>query len=222
MDFVFPPLCLGCGDFTEDEDAVCESCRRTMATFNRPFCLNCLAFLPAAGSCASCGESSRPLFAGANYVAPVEDIIIQFKFKNIATPARFFAKLIRDQFAEDILRLEADVLVPVPLYYSRESFRGYNQATVFAERVAELLSLRVETGIIVRTKRRRPQSRLNHAQRVTNIRGVFEVTAQADAGRKVILVDDVVTSGSTVREAGRTLERAGYTLAGVISMAHAV
>lgn len=221
IDFVFPPLCLGCGEYTEDEHAICDNCRRAIDFFTDPFCVNCLGAIPAAGRCATCGEQSLPLFACANYASPVEDIVVQYKFRGITTPSVYFSNRLYEKFENDVRSLGCPVLMPVPLHPSRENRRGYNQAELFARRLAELFGFTVDTTTLVRTRRGRLQSRLNYVQRARNIRGVFEVTSLPLEGYEVILVDDVVTSGATVREAQKTLRRGGCRVMAVISLAHA-
>lgn len=221
IDFVFPPLCLGCGEYTEDDHAICDRCRRAIDSFAAPFCINCLDMMPASGRCASCAEKSLPLYACANYASPVEDIIVQYKFRGITTPSAYFSGRLHERFEKEIHALGCPVLMPVPLHPSRENRRGYNQAELFARRLADLFGFTVDTTTLARTKRRRLQSRLNYAQRARNIRGVFEVISPPPEGYEVILVDDVVTSGATVREAQKTLRRDGCRVAAVIAMAHA-
>ncbi|MCK4574522.1 MAG: ComF family protein [candidate division Zixibacteria bacterium] len=222
VDFFFPPLCLGCGEYTETGFGICPECRRRIEHIQSPFCLNCLGIIDG-GTCPECGSDSLPLFAFGNYTPPLSEIIIQYKFKGVTRPARFFAEQIQQRFGPDILACGGDLLVPVPLYASRENYRGYNQATVLAEFLAEFLTLPVDAEIISRVKKRKPQSRLGFKQRVGNIKGVFEVDPDLKdvSARGIILVDDVVTSGSTIKEAARTLREAGYQVAGAVAIAHA-
>lgn len=221
VDFVFPPLCLGCGEYTEDSHGICRKCRQAIDFFAHPFCANCLGVIPAAGRCVNCGEKSVPLYACADYASPTEEIIIQYKFRGITTPAAYFAERLHDRFSEEIAALRCDTLLPIPLHARRENRRGYNQAALFAGHLAGLMQLELDTDTLVRTKRRRLQSRLGYAQRARNIRGVFEVVSPPPEGYQVILVDDVVTSGATVREAQETLRQSGCRVVAIISMAHA-
>lgn len=220
LDFVFPPLCLGCGAFNEHNVDVCEDCLNKIDTYSYPICLSCFEMIPDDKRCPICREDYVPLFAYGNYASPMQDVIIQFKFKGITSPARTFAALLYEQFHRRLHSLEAAMLVPVPLYPSREKYRGYNQAALFAGRMAELLDLPVNEDILFRIKKRKPQANLELKKRARNVRGVFAVDQETERGEKVILVDDVVTSGATVAEARKELEKAGYRVSGVVAIAH--
>lgn len=160
------------------------------------------------------------MFAYGNYSPPLKDIVIHFKFKGITGPARLMADLLVRQFQSKIEQIDSTMLIPIPLYPTRESARGYNQANLFAQSLAEQLGWEVENGIISRTKKRKEQARLDHRHRGKNIRGVFELDKPSSVARNVVLVDDVVTSGLTVLEARRTLAEGRYKVVAVFSIAH--
>ena len=222
IDFVFPPMCLGCGSYTEEATSVCANCLDAIDRFNHPFCLKCMDIIPSGLKCPMCKNETVPLFAHGNYTAPLEEIIIHFKFKGIRKPASLFAGLLCDRFGEAIISLKCATLVPIPLHPGRENHRGYNQAEIFAESLAERLVFDVNADILARDKKRKPQARLNQRQRASNIEGVFSVISEAGEDNTLILVDDVVTSGATAREAVKTLKRGGYKVAAVVAIAHAV
>ncbi len=221
IDFVYPPLCLGCSDYTENGNGICDCCLTSIETFDFPFCLNCDDFIATGYRCPVCAGSSLPLYAFGNYTDPLEQIVIQFKFKGITRSSEFFAGLLVDRFGTDIISLGAQALIPIPLHTRRETYRGYNQAEIFACDLSGALGLEVRSDVIKRGKKRRPQARLSLAQRAANIKGVFEIDEPPDDLSRVILVDDVVTSGSTVREAARTLREVDIKVLAVIAIAHA-
>lgn len=221
IDFIYPPLCLGCSDYTENDNGICERCLGAVETFAFPFCLSCDDFIPSGHKCAVCGGQSLPLYAFGNYTDPLEQIVIQFKFKGITRTSGFFADGLADRFGAEIGSLEAQALLPIPLHARRQTYRGYNQAEVFARDLSGALGLEVRDDVIMRSKKRKPQARLGLARRAANIKGVFEIAEAPDDLTRVILVDDVVTSGSTVREAARTLGRVDIKVLAVIAIAHA-
>jgi ComF family protein len=221
LDFVFPPLCLGCGKYTEDEYAVCGTCRETIDDFHHPFCLNCLSEIPAGRPCGACGEECVPLYAYGDYAKPLEQIVIQFKFRGITRISEMLARLIADRFGHLIEARDADWLVPIPLHSNRETHRGYNQAEVLAGELSKCLGIGVDASKLERVKKRRPQARLSQAERLRNIRDVFSLRDNFGDNLRLILVDDVVTSGATVKEAARVISRNGAEVVGVISIAHA-
>lgn len=223
LDFAFPPLCSGCGSFTENRGAVCEACLAAIDWFERPFCLTCTGFIETEKGCPACGGDSFPLYTAGNYTDPLKQIVVRYKFRGATAAAELLAGEITNRFAGWIGRLQPAHLVPIPLHPSREHVRGYNQATLFAVELGKLLDMAVDDNIIFRTAKRRPQAKLSQSQRAKNIRGVFAVAGEAAsdyASRRLILVDDVVTSGQTVLEARRTLEAGGFEVAAAIAMAH--
>lgn len=219
-DFAFPPLCLGCEVFCEEESGICSDCLKRIEVFEYPTCLTCEQPIEQENGCDLCGGQSFPLFAFAYYVSPLKEIIFRFKFGGITTPARFFANAIVEGFSDRIRSLGADLLVPVPLHPVREYSRGYNQAVLLAQALQEQLEIPCETNLVIRTIKRKQQTRLRKPYREKNIRGVFKVVVEPGEGRRVILVDDIVTTGATVREVRRVLVEAGYDVAGTIAAGH--
>jgi len=101
------------------------------------------------------------------------------------------------------------VVIGVPLYWRRQNWRGFNQAEVIGEIVAKRCGLRMIINGIRRVKTTKPQVKLKKEQRRLNVRGVFEVNKDVDLGKRVILIDDVWTTGATIREIGKQLKRMG-------------
>jgi ComF family protein len=114
-----------------------------------------------------------------------------------------------------------DAILPIPLHRARLARRGYNQALELARPIASLLGLAVLPRALVRTRDTAPQTELDADARRRNLRGAFTAEADAIAGRRVLLVDDVVTTGATVREAAATLIRAGAASVAVAAAARA-
>ena len=222
IDFFFPPLCLGCGEYTDEASAICSVCVKRISPFKQPFCLNCMAFYSGECQCLTCNEKTVSLYSFAAYASPIKDIIIQYKFKGITSPAEYFAELLVNQFKSGLSSFDVDVLIPIPLHRSREKVRGYNQATLFAQALSVYLGVEVDDEIIFRSKKRKPQARLPVSKRSSNISTVFEVDEYSEAKKNCILVDDVVTTGSTVLEAKSRLEEKGYFVQAVVSIAHAL
>jgi ComF family protein len=220
MDFVFPPLCLGCGEFTEAAEAICGACCAEIDHDATPICLNCLQPLQEKNLCGVCGEWALPLFFCGGYVAPLDSIIKQFKFHGITPPADFFARQLADSFGEQIADLNANQLIPIALHPAREDVRGYNQAFLLAEALGKHLGLPVDNTSLRRVHKRRPQSNLSLRKRVANIKGVFRALPPPTPGTRSILVDDVATSGVTVMQAKEVLEEAGHRVVAVMAIAH--
>lgn len=222
IDFIFPPLCLGCGSYSEDNYSICGECRKLFDRQENPFCLNCLKEISLGDSlCKSCGDDSFSLYTFASYRLPLTEIIKQFKFKGITKPSYYFAEEIAEKYGTIFSKYEPFVLVPVPLYISRENYRGYNQSTVLSKHLANILDVELNTKLLKRIKKRKPQSQLPHKKRKANIRNVFDVV-KSDIQSNILIVDDVVTTGQTVYEAKKILNIAGYKVVGAVAIAHAL
>ncbi|MBU0985105.1 MAG: ComF family protein, partial [candidate division Zixibacteria bacterium] len=174
-------------------------------------------------ACPGCEKRGPVLLSVADYSGPVREIIVNYKFHGVTAPSGLFAAWWSDQYSDMLTDLAPDFLLPIPLHPDREYSRGYNQAEVFAQALSETLDLPVRDDLLVRIRRRKLQSRLRRSERARNIRGVFACDVSDDAAReaeRVIIVDDVVTSGATVLEARRVLERNGINVVAVASIAH--
>jgi len=181
--------------------------------------LTCANLIERGWICETCQGKSLPLFAYGNYADPLKEIIINYKFRGITSLAGLFARLLAELFGEQIMATGAGLLIPIPLYSAREYYRGYNQAELLARELGCALGLEVDSSRLVRIRRRKPQAKLREAERAKNIKGVFKAVESSDEER-VLIVDDVVTSGATVREATTVLRKAGYKVLGAIAIAH--
>lgn len=220
LEFVYPPICYHCDRLTDAGALLCSECERAVQRYEAPFCLNCRQYLADAPSCRECGKDWWPLFAYADYQGPIRSIVARFKYSGLLAPAGWGAQRLVFQFGERIKALRAECLVPIPLYPAREARRGYNQAHELALRLSELLAIPVNADLLYRLVNRPPQAELDAASRGTNIAGVFDTEERSDQRRKIVLVDDVVTSGATMREAARVMRNAGHDVCAGIAIAH--
>ncbi len=221
LDFIFPQLCLGCGAYCENEKNICTNCENKIEEIKLPYCLHCMNYMHDEISCEICADKTFALYSYTNYADPIREIIIQFKFRGITLPAEIFAKRIYALYANLLKKYNADYLIPIPLHKSRENARGYNQASLFANEIEKLSGIKVNETILYRIKKRKPQAKLAVSERKKNIDSVFSVETGTTELKKCIIIDDVVTTGSTVFEAAKELENSGYKVVAVISIAHA-
>jgi ComF family protein len=219
LDFVYPPLCAGCGEYLEGEQAVCPACMARIDWYSEPIALTPFEFNKGSDQ----DPITFPLFAAGDYSDPLREVVIQLKFRGVKAVVPMFADKLAEQFGEKIQRLSPAYLLPIPLHPSREYIRGYNQAALIAQALGKRLDLPVAQELLARSKKRRAQAKLRRAERARNIRGVFEFIGDRPSAQecdRIILVDDVVTSGQTVFEARRVLTLNGYQVVGAISIAH--
>lgn len=149
----------------------------------------------------------RHVLVPFHYAYPVDHFVRALKFRGERVYGRVLGELLA-RAARNSGRPLPDLLVPIPLHPCRYRARGFNQAAEIARHAAARLDLHIEMGVLARVIPTREQSGLSLAERRRNIRGAFRVVRQAGA-RRVALVDDVLTTGSTATEAARALEAAG-------------
>ena len=200
--------------------AICEPC---VAAFGQPVarCSLCATQLNTS-SCSACTQQRPDLdacCAALTYGWPWSHLIAQFKFYNEIGWARHFALLMKSApFADDAL-LHADVLLPIPLSTQRLSERGFNQALMLAHHLSRA---KTQSQTLLRMRDTPAQSSLKRSERLTNLTGAFAVAplmALHLRGKKILLIDDVVTSGATLNFAARVLKQAGAAHVGALVLA---
>jgi len=172
------------------------------------------------GKCQRCEDKKFPLYVYGDYRPVLKEIIIQYKFKNVLAPADLLVDLFYKKFGDEIKKIKPTVLIPIPLHPLREHQRGYNQAQILAEKLSILSGIKTSTELIYRIKKRKPQAKLDFKQRRKNIEGVFEADDSHHNKESILLIDDVVTTGATVKEAKKILEAAGHEVVGAAALAH--
>lgn len=211
QSLIFPQSCLVCNQLTQRPVALCDSCEQELP-YNRECCQVCAIPLPASENlyCASC-QTNRPAYDFSHipllYREPVNHWIQHFKFNSDLVKAKalsdlFFSSLHAHEFSS------TDALIPVPLHASRIRKRGFNQALWLAKQISQLTGIPVDNRLVKRHKKTRPQHELKHRQRLNNLKGAF-VLAGPCRYKKVIIIDDVVTTGTTVNEIARLLKIQG-------------
>lgn len=192
--------------------SLCESCVARFAQ-PRPRCLRCALPLSAsAGLCGRCLADPPPLdacYAAVSYDYPWSALIGQFKFHGQAGWARVFATLMRSTpWVEPALE-DAQLVLPMPLAPERLAERGFNQSL----QVAKLLAPRqVDATLLLRTRHTPAQSALDRRSRIANVKGAFALDPLRVAevkGKRIVLIDDVMTSGASLHAAARALREAG-------------
>lgn len=231
LDTLFPSLCHCCKAFIPDAGALhlCPECRAGSPSIASPRCPVCgLPFLTEGGIDHRCGGclDAPPPFAAARaavlFDGPVRELIHRFKYGKTVRHCRPLALLAAEHLAGCTAEWGADLVVPVPLHVKRLRQRGFNQAVLLGEVLARKWQLPLSRNSLRRIRWTEPQINLAAAERRENVRGAFAVKDPAAVrGKRIILVDDVYTTGSTVAECARTLKRGGAEAVFVVTVARA-
>ncbi|MCR4328080.1 MAG: ComF family protein [Patescibacteria group bacterium] len=211
-DFFFPPFCLAChAPLPDASQGLCASCTSSISRDSNLRCGECFARLPEGKKIC---HKKFPYILGAAtryHDARIRALIHGLKFHHAHAAATTLAE-ITVRYCRDIpLPLQSFTILPIPLSTRRERERGYNHSELIATRIGAALELPVATDILVRTLHTQPQSHLpDWDARRKNIAGAFIVPVTSLAqGKNFILLDDVITSGSTFFEASTALKHAG-------------
>jgi ComF family protein len=231
LDIVFPPLCHVCHRFipTPDELHICPGCRELMPPILAPLCVVCGIPFAGAGTDHVCGRcsTSPPRFDAARaalaYEGASRDLIHAFKYRNKTHLRRPLALLTMEGLAEFIRSRRPGLIMPVPLHRKKLASRGFNQAVLLGEILSQRLKVPLDRRNLRRIRWTEPQVNLAAHDRRVNVKGAFAIHDPALLkGCRVLLVDDVLTTGSTAEECGRVLKAAGAADVTVITVARAI
>ncbi len=230
LDGLFPPVCLACARAVGTPDGLCPTCWGKLVPISAPLCP--ILGLPfetdmGAGAVSPKAIAVPPAFdrarSAVTYNEVARAIIAKLKYGDRPELALFCARMMAGA-GHQILG-EGAVLVPVPLHRRRQFSRRYNQAGELARALGRVANLPLDTDMIERHRPTRQQVGLTARQRAGNVDGAFRLRPGAErrlAGRRVVLVDDVLTTGATVEAIARMLRRKGAGAIDVMTFARVV
>jgi ComF family protein len=230
LDVALPPLCPSCREPLGDGVGLCPPCWSKLALIEKPYCARLgipFTYDPGPGILSMEAIADPPAYDRARAAVRYDDIaralVQRFKYSDRLDLApmmgRWMARAGRELLAD------ADALLPVPLHWRRLWARRFNQSAALAGAIAESSGVSVLHGVIKRVRATPQQVGLSKPERAVNMQGAFRVAAQQKAeiaGKRLVLVDDVLTSGATVDTCARALLRAGAAHVAVLVFARVV
>lgn len=214
VDLLLPPRCAGCGTRGA---WLCAACRAALPRPEPPLCVRCGLSLRD-GRCEACQRPEWQLDAlrvAADFAPPLRALVHRLKFRGARYLARPLGLLLAEPYAA--LAPADALLVAVPLHIDRERARGYNQAALLADALARAVG-QCYQPLLVRVRATPPQVGLSAAERWRNVAGAFVAPVRLD-GARVVLVDDVATTGATLNAAAAALRAAGARWIGAVALA---
>lgn len=206
LSFVYPVHCPACGSLLHHRESLCQACREQLTP---------------------CSDTNSGYCEGQYfcyvYEGVAEAVIHSLKFGNDIIASYAMAEEMAKKLALSGVDRKIDVIVPIPMTRRKRSERGYNQCVWLAREIGRIIGKPCDFHLLYKIRETTEQKTLNYAERQENLSGCFEVRKpHRAAGKRVLLVDDVSTTGATLREAVKTLKAAGAAEVYVAAFAHTV
>ena len=217
IDIFLPPYCLKCHKILTATDSLCPECFHKIQFISAPYCPHCGVPLSSERKqgllCAGCSQEKEPLFrmnrAGIYYDKESRPLILDFKFRDKTENAPLLAKWMV-LGGRDIFQAGVDVIIPIPLHYTRMIKRRYNQSVLLAKELTKITGIANDFQSVIRHRKTKPQVDFSGKERIYNVKNAFCVKyPQNLQNKRVLLIDDVMTTGSTLRECAKVIKAAG-------------
>lgn len=222
LDFIFPPHCSICKkSLKTDEKVVCDECFFSIPVIVPPFCVRCGKATKGLTVCNECIENPHEftrLRAIGEYNGAVRDLILLFKGHRKLSVGKRLASLMATIIQQDEIIKSADAIIAVPMHKVAKRERGYNQSEILATEISNLTGIQQLENVLLQVKRTRPQKSFSietlspeerKEQRQLNVKDAFIVKPEFVKNKRIILVDDICTTGATLDECARKLLNAG-------------
>lgn len=225
LNYIFPQSCILCFELIQSDQSLCANCWSKLNFVAKPYCNSCGRILPIDIAeninCLSCIKK-KPTFDKARSIFTYDDVskrlIHHFKYYDRTILAKTFTNLICNRY-QNIID-QADLIIPIPMHRIKRIFRLYNQAAILAKAIATHSKKPISYEVLVKTRWTKAQTSLTKKQRLTNLFGSFAIKNKSEIKDKnIILIDDVMTTGSTVSLCASLLKKAGAKKVIVITVA---
>lgn len=215
INILYSPVCPICGNILRvNNNEICKDCKNKIKYLNEPTCKKCGKQLIQEEQeyCYDCSKKEHSYTRGLAlciYDDTIRKSIYNLKYNNKREYAKVYANEIILHYKPKILKWEAEALIPIPLHISRMRKRGFNQAEDLGRELAKQLELPLLTRYVKRVKKTIPQKELNHKQRRNNLKKAFKIVDNDVKLKKVILIDDIYTTGATIDSIAELLKESG-------------
>lgn len=222
-DMVFPRRCPVCDEIVPMGDKlICSRCRIKPQYIREPRCRRCGKQLMGenVGFCHDCMQRKHAFdygYALYDYQS-MRKSIYRFKYGRRCEYAKFYAEDICEKLSDEICTMDADAIIPVPVHVSRRRSRGYNQAELIAAELSGITGIAMYEKLVRRVKKTVPQKELTIQERQNNLKKAFHINTNVVKLNKVILVDDIYTTGSTLDAVAVELKRHGVKVVYFIAL----
>lgn len=218
LDLLYPPRCPGCGRLGS---VLCDACQARIEAPPRPACPRCGQPGASDALCPTCLKTPSHIdgiAAAAVFAHPLRDAIHDLKYNNNRSLAEPLGRLMAAAWQAH--GLPADRIVPVPLHPGRQAERGYNQSALLARVLAQTVGMPLDERVLIRQRPTQHQVGLGRAERQQNVAGAFSCRDDL-SGQRVVVIDDVCTTGSTLEACAEALKAAGATTVWGFTLARA-
>ena len=215
LSFLFPPICPLCAkELLDKGERICKICSKKQIFIKEPTCYSCGKSMRNQEKeyCSDCRQHPKNFERGMGlciYQKPVTDSLAAIKYKNERKFAKYYLEEIQKRKYRDLLQLKIDVIIPVPIHRKKRRKRGFNQAEEFGKRLSHYLEIPMNSSLLIRSKKTVPQKDLGPALRLKNLEQAFSCRKLPYRMKKVLLIDDIYTTGSTAEACSRALKKAG-------------
>jgi ComF family protein len=227
LDIIYPPRCISCGDNVHENGSICAKCWSDINFITNPQCNICgfpFDFEVSADALCSGCIKTKPSFSKARAVFIYDDasynMIKSLKYhdktENCAAYARWMSRVGSEMIND------TDIIIPVPIHFSKLILRKYNQAALLAHGLAKTSNKKILSNAIIRKKNTKSQAEFSYKERFNNIKGAFKINSEyldALKNKNRLLIDDVITTGATVEECTKMLLRAKVAKVEVLTLA---
>lgn len=217
LESLFPSRCPGCDEILypeEKEQGFCKLCSKKIKRVDDNCCVICGKPIKKSQEeyCRDC-KKKRHFFVQNKalylYQTPMREAMYRLKYGNRRCYADVFAREAAEKYGDWISKNKVEAIVPIPMFKRKERARGYNQAAVLAHELQRQTGIPVRNDYVLRVRNSIPQKNLNNLERKNNVKNAFKIKQKGVKLKKILLIDDIYTTGSTMDEVSRVLLASG-------------